>query len=66
MEQFNKIMAQEGGEDEIYDPDRKCTPKSKLIFKVERHKRATSSCGSSCPARRLSSKGSDCGNMAED
>lgn len=45
-------MAEDSGAFDIYDPNQKCTPRSKQIFKVERHRRSTSSCSSDCPSRR--------------
>lgn len=54
QEQKEKILAEDSGAFDIYDPKNKCTPRSKQIFKVERHRRSTSSCSSECPSRRKS------------
>lgn len=35
-EQMEKILNKEGGEDQIYNPMLKCTPKTKQIFKIEK------------------------------
>lgn len=43
---MEKIMASDGGLDEIYNPKMKCTPKTKQIFKMEKFVSSTSSCGS--------------------
>ena len=43
---MQKIMSNEGGLDEIYNPTIKCTPKTKQIFKIEKFPRSTSSCSS--------------------
>jgi len=59
-DQMEKIKDQEGGVDEIYDPQKKCTPKTKLIFKVEKNQRQTSACHTKCPTRyRSLSEGGD-------
>lgn len=52
QEQKEKILAEDPTAFDIYDPNQKCTPRSKQIFKVERHRRSTSSCSSECPSRR--------------
>ena len=51
-EQMEKIMNNQGGLEEIYNPTTKCTPKTKQIFKVEKFQRSTSSCSNKCPSRK--------------
>jgi len=34
---MSKILRNDGGIDEIYNPSLKCTPKTKQIFKVEKY-----------------------------
>jgi hypothetical protein len=41
-EQMQKIMSNEGGIDEIYNPKLKCTPRTKQIFKMEKITRSDS------------------------
>ena len=53
-DQMEKILSNQGGKDEIYNPALGCAPKTKLIFKVERHARATSACSNKCPSKRSS------------
>lgn len=52
-EQMEKILeSNKHGMDEIYNPVTKCTPKTKQIFKVERHVGRTASCFSAhCHSR---------------
>lgn len=50
-EQMQKILANEGGKDEIYNPKMKCTPKTKQIFKIEKFQRSTSCCSNNCPSK---------------
>lgn len=53
-EQMEKILNNEGGMDEIYNPKIKCTPKTKQIFKVEKWQRSTSCCSDKCQSRQKS------------
>lgn len=52
-EQMERILDNQGGLDEIYNPKTKCTPKTKQIFKVEKYQRSTSCCSNQCPSRRI-------------
>jgi hypothetical protein len=50
-DQMEKILDNQGGEEEIYNPTTKCTPKTKQIFKVDKFQRFTSCCSDKCPSR---------------
>jgi hypothetical protein len=51
-EQMEKIKNCEGGLQEIYNPQMKCTPKTKQIFKLEKFARSTSCCSTNCPSKQ--------------
>ena len=51
-EQMDKILNNEGGLDEIYNPKIKCTPKTKQIFKIDKWQRSTSCCSDKCASRQ--------------
>ena len=66
-EQMQKIMELEGGQDEIYDPKMKCTPKTKQIFKVEKFSRSTSiSSGKGTLKPREASQEENAGSINSD
>lgn len=50
-EQMEKILLEQGGKDEIYNPKMKCTPKTKQIFKIDKFQRSTSCCSNNCPSK---------------
>lgn len=50
---MDKIMHNQGGLDEIYNPSMKCTPKTKQIFKLEKHHRNTVCCSDNCPSKEV-------------
>jgi hypothetical protein len=57
-EQMGKILASQGGLDEIYNPKLKCTPRTKQIFKMEKfHYRNSSCCSNGGSAMERSNEG---------
>ena len=57
------IQKSQFGVDEIYDPKQKCTPKTKLIFKIEKHQGYKMKCyGGVCQHREIKKTSeADCG-----